>query len=216
MGKVMLRIFLLVSLMLVLVGCGENASVERVVNENDNLEANNSEIVETDDSEHEDESSEDEAEAEEEIGTRENPLSIGERVSIQYYDIFHGDVKLDIELLELIHGDEALQMVREGNEFNDEPDEGQEYILAKFYVKVNEVEDEPFDLNHAQFNAVSTDGNTYDEFVVVAGLEPDLQNELYEGAEREGFTYFLVDKDDEAPLAVFNRGSDAEVWFQLR
>ncbi|WP_265416757.1 hypothetical protein [Alkalihalobacillus deserti] len=40
-------------------------------------------------------------------------------------------------------------MIRKGNEFNDEPGENQEFMLAKFYVKAHEVENEPFDLNHA-------------------------------------------------------------------
>ncbi|MFC0469300.1 hypothetical protein ACFFHM_01790 [Halalkalibacter kiskunsagensis] len=156
------------------------------------------------------------ADSEKEVGTRNNPLTIGERVSLTYYDLFHGNVQLDIELLEVISGDAAWEMVRQGNQFNDEPGEGQEYILAKYHVVVNEVEEEPFDLNHSLFDAVSSGGNTYDQFISVSGLEPDLWNELYEGAEREGYTYFLVDQDDENPLAAFQRKSDAEVWFQLR
>jgi hypothetical protein len=154
--------------------------------------------------------------SEKEIGTRNNPFSIGERVSLTYYDIFHGNVQLDIELLEIISGDAAWEMVRKGNQFNDEPGEGQKYILAKYHVVVNEVEEEPFDLNHALFDAVSSGGNTYDDFISVSGLEPDLGNELYEGAEREGYTFFLVDQNDDNPLAAFQRRSDAEVWFQLR
>jgi hypothetical protein len=156
------------------------------------------------------------ADSEKEVGTRNNPLRIGERVSLTYYDLFHGNVQLDIELLEVISGDAAWEIVRQGNQFNDEPGEGQEYILAKYRVVVNEVEEEPFDLNHALFDAVSSGGNTYDDFISVSGLEPDLGNELYEGAEREGYTYFLVNQNDENPLAAFQRRSDAEVWFQLR
>ncbi|MFC0560922.1 hypothetical protein [Halalkalibacter alkalisediminis] len=151
-----------------------------------------------------------------EVGTRNNPLTIGERVTLSYNDLFQGNVKLDIEMLELISGDEAWDLVRKGNQFNDEPGDNQEYVLAKFHVKVHEVENEPFDLNHALFDAVSSGGNTYDDFISVSGLEPDLWNEMYEGAEREGYTYFLIDKDDEDPLAAFQRRSDVEVWFELR
>ncbi|MDT8862965.1 hypothetical protein N0O92_22610 [Alkalihalobacillus sp. MEB130] len=151
-----------------------------------------------------------------EVGTRNNPLTIGERVSLEYRDLFYGNVQLEMEMLEVISGEEAWELVQKGNPFNDEPGDNQEYVLAKFYVKVHEVEEEPFDLNHAQFDAVSAAGNSYDDFVSVSGLEPDLWNEMYTGAEREGYTYFLVDKDDEDPLAAFMRRSDAEVWFKLR
>ncbi|MED1602799.1 hypothetical protein P4U41_16215, partial [Alkalihalophilus marmarensis] len=151
-----------------------------------------------------------------EVGTRSAPLKIGERVTLDYNDLFYGDVSLEIELLEVISGDEAAELVSLGNPFNDEPGEDQEYVLAKFNVKANQVEKEPFDLNHAQFDAVSESGNTYDEFISVAGLEPDLGNELYTGAERTGYTYFLVDKDDQNPLAAFKRRTEAELWFELK
>ncbi|OLO37082.1 hypothetical protein BTR23_14210 [Alkalihalophilus pseudofirmus] len=151
-----------------------------------------------------------------EIGTRANPLGAGERITLNYYDWLHGQVKLEMELQEVLSGDEAWKLVREGNQFNDAPQDEQEYILAKFYVKVLEVEEEPFDLHHALFDAVSSSGNAYDEFISISGVEPSLRNEMYAGAEREGFTYFLVDKNDDHPLAAFQRRTDAKVWFKLR
>ncbi|WP_209121142.1 hypothetical protein [Alkalihalobacillus sp. BA299] len=153
---------------------------------------------------------------EKDIGTRANPLTIGERITLNYYDWLHGQVHLEMEFQEVISGDEAWNMVREGNQFNEEPADDQEYILAKFYVKVLEVEEEPFDLHQALFDAVSSAGNTYDDFISVSGVEPSLSNEMYAGAEREGYTYFLVDKNDDNPLAAFQRRTDAEVWFKLR
>lgn len=156
------------------------------------------------------------AEAENQVGTRKSPLALGEQVNISYNDLFHGDVELDIELLEVISGEEAWQLVKAGNQFNEAPAADQEYVLAKFHVKVNAVETEPFDLNQAQFDAVSSGGNTYDGFISVSGLDPDLSNELYEGAERVGYTYFLIDKDDDNPLISFNRRNDGEVWFEVR
>ncbi|WP_368505364.1 hypothetical protein AB3N04_06880 [Alkalihalophilus sp. As8PL] len=166
--------------------------------------------------EEEEEEETEESEGKSDVGTRDNPLAIGERVTVEYNDLFYGNVSLDVELLEVISGDEAAERVQDGNPFNEEAGENEEYVLAKFYVKAHEIEEEPFDLNHAQFDAVSSTGNAYDGFISVSGLEPDLSNELYSGAEREGYTYFLVDKDDENPLAAFKRRTDAELWFQLR
>jgi hypothetical protein len=192
---------------LVVTGCGEESSVERVDETEDATEVAAAE---------EDESATEESEGKSDVGTRDNPLAIGERVTVEYNDLFYGNVSLDVELLEVISGDEAAERVQDGNPFNEEAGENEEYVLAKFYVKAHEIEEEPFDLNHAQFDAVSSTGNAYDEFISVSGLEPELSNELYAGAEREGYTYFLVDKDDENPLAAFKRRTDAELWFQLR
>lgn len=106
-------------------------------------------------------------------------------------------------------------MVQKANMFNDEPGEGQEYILAMFRVAVLETEEEPFVVTHAMFDAVSAGGTVYGGFLSVAGIDPTLRVELYEGAEHRGWTYFLVDKGD-TPVAAFDRGEDSEVWFALR
>ena len=128
-----------------------------------------------------------------------------------------GKVKYEIELLEVISGGEAWEIVQKANMFNEEPGEGKEYILAKFRVKILETEgNEPFELNHAMFDVISTEGIEYTDFLSVSGLDPDLSADLYEGAEHVGWTYFLVNKQDTNPLAVIDRKSDSEIWFQLK
>ncbi|WP_062051670.1 hypothetical protein [Bacillus sp. JCM 19034] len=218
MKNIILLFMLSIVVAVFLSGCGET-SIEPV--DGDTLTDEGQEVGDEgkeikDEGEKEEEPESESSEEDTEIGTRSKPLTIGERISLQYNDFFDGDVHLEMELLEVISGDEAWGMVKEGNSFNDEPGENQEYVLAKFYVKVLEVENEPFDLNHAQFDAVSESGNAYDEFLSVSGLEPNLSNEMYEGAEREGYTYFLIDQDDENPLIAFKRRSDGEVWFELK
>jgi len=146
------------------------------------------------------------------IGTRDNPAEIGERLYLEFEDIFEGEVEMNIVLLEIVRGEEANEMVQEANQFNPEPDEGEEYLLAKFEVEVEYVEEEPFDINHAQFDAVSEGGTVYDDFLSVADLDPNLRNDLYEGAVHEGWTYFLVDIED-SPLIAYHRTTDYEVWF---
>ncbi len=149
-----------------------------------------------------------------ELGTRKSPSGIGDRLTIQGDDIFVGAFTIELELLSLVSGDDAWQMVREANMYNDPPEEGMEYILAKFYVAVLEVEEGPFDMSHAKFDAVSAEGRVYGGFISVAGLEPSLRVELYEDADHEGWTYFMVEQDD-TPVAAFDRGRDSEVWFTL-
>ncbi len=167
-----------------------------------------------------DEAEEKVEEPEEEVAvdenSRTNPAGLNEAFTVYKDDIFVGKATFELEMVELISGDEVWNMVREANPYNDEPEDGKEYILAKFRVKIIETEeDEPYDINHAQFEAVSEGGVTYDAFISVSGLEPDLRNDLYEGAEHTGYTYFMVNTDD-SPVAAHARGRNAEVWFDLR
>ena len=129
-------------------------------------------------------------------------------------DWLDGYQKYEIELKQVISGDEAWRIAKAGNMFNDAPDPGMEYVLAKFRIKVLKLENEPFDMNHAKFNAISKNGVKYNDFIVLSGIEPTLSTDLYEGAEYEGWTYFMVNKGDQ-PLAVFNQGWDDEVWFDI-
>lgn len=149
--------------------------------------------------------------------SRTSPATIGDVITIEKEDWLVGKVKYEIELKEVTIGADAWSIVKEANMFNSEPGEGKEYILAKFRVKVLETEgDKPFEINHAMFNAVSGQGVEYADMISVAGLDPDLSTDLYKEAEHIGWTYFLVDKDDNNPLAVLDRKSESEVWFQLR
>ncbi|WP_338452912.1 S-layer homology domain-containing protein [Niallia oryzisoli] len=146
--------------------------------------------------------------------SRSHPAGIGETVHIKNYDWLDGHQKYEMELKEIISGDEAWQIVKKANMFNDPPEPGMKYVLAKFRIKIWELEKEPYDMNHAKFNAVSKNGVLYDQFAFIAGLKPALSTDLYEGAEYEGWTYFMVNENDE-PLAVFNQGWDDETWFDI-
>lgn len=148
--------------------------------------------------------------------SRTNPAGLNKAFRVEKDDIFTGKVTYELELVEIISGEEAWAIIKDANIFNEEPENGKEYIMAKFRFQILETEeDEPYNVNHAQFEAVSGDGITYDDFISVSGVSPDLRKDLYEGAEHEGFTYFIVDKDDN-PVAAYDRGRAGEVWFDLR
>lgn len=148
--------------------------------------------------------------------SRKNPAKLKEAFIVSIDDWMDGKVRYEIEMLELIAGAKAWEMVSQGNLFNDEPPAGKEYILAKFRIDILDTqEDKPYSFSHAKFTAVSGAGVEYTGFLVVSGLEPDLSADLYEGAEHIGWTYFLVDVNDH-PLAVLNRSQSSEIWFDLR
>jgi cell division protein FtsL len=148
-------------------------------------------------------------------GTRKAPAGIGDIFEVKRDDWLSGLTTIEIEMTEVVSGEEAWNLVKSGNQFNDEPPEGKEYILAKFKITVLDAEEEPFELNHAYFSAISGEGIEYTDFVSVSGLEPDLSADIYIGATHEGWTYYLVNIDDD-PLTVFDRKYDSEIWFKLR
>ncbi len=184
-------VFLVLVLVLAfLVGCGSDAEVTPT--NGDNGEGQNS-------------------------NSRTNPAGLNETFVVQMDDWLVGKVKFEVEMIDVKSGDEAWQIIKAGNMFNDPPGEGKEYIMAKFRIKVLETEeDEAFDLMFISFSAISGSGVEYSEFVSVAGVEPDLYNDLYEGAEHEGWKFFIVDEDDENPVAAMERRGPAEIWFDLR
>lgn len=147
--------------------------------------------------------------------SRTNPAGLHQTVRVDVDDWLDGKVVMELEMLELISGYTAWNMIYAWNRFNDEPKAGQEYILAKFRVKIVELEKEPYDINHAQFDVYSATGVEYTEFVSVAGMDPDLRTSLYEGAEHIGYTAFLVRTDD-SPVAVYMPRWDENAWFDLR
>ncbi|WP_179151857.1 S-layer homology domain-containing protein [Oceanobacillus senegalensis] len=153
--------------------------------------------------------------AEVEVGTsRTNPAGTGEVITVEKDDWLNGYQKYEVELLDTISGDEAWEIVSDANPFNNAPNSGMKYVLAKFRVKVLELENEPFQINHAKFDAVSQEGVKYEQFISISGLSPELRTDIYEGGEHEGWTYFMVHEDD-APFVVFNQNWDDEVWFDL-
>ena len=151
----------------------------------------------------------------ESLGTRKNPAGVGDTFKVDRDDWLNGLTTIEIELTEVVSGEKAWNLVKNGNMFNAEPPEGKEYILAKFRITVIDTEEEPFELNHAYFDVVSGEGIEYTDFITVSGLEPDLSTDIYIGATHEGWTYFLVDTNDN-PLAVYDRKYDSEIWFKLR
>ncbi|WP_026701746.1 S-layer homology domain-containing protein [Salibacterium aidingense] len=147
----------------------------------------------------------------EDIGTRNNPLSHGQTAEIQDTDLLSGKVHYSMTLIESVSGEDAEDMVMEANPYNSTTEANKEYILAKFKVKLHEVTDAPFNVNGQQFDVISEGGSSYEDFVSVAGLEPNFGSDLYNGGETEGWVAFVVDKDDNKPLAKYN-----EAWFDLR
>lgn len=149
------------------------------------------------------------------VGSRKNPVPLGSTVSYDGTNTIFDKYKVDITFTEVIRGENAWQLVKQGNEFNEPAPEGKEYLIIKVRIKAYESEnDEKIDINNASFDLVSKDGVKYDDFTIVSGVEPELK-EMYAGAEQEGYIVFTVNVGDE-PTVVFLDRNNGGVWFALK
>lgn len=148
--------------------------------------------------------------------SRTNPAGLNQVVRAELDDLFSGRLVIEMELLELISGQQAWNMIYAWNRFNEPPGTGKEYILAKFRVKILKAEEEPYDINNAQFDVFSATGVEYTELFSVAGRDPELDTKLFVNAEHTGYVAFLV-KTDDSPVAVYELyWAEDAMWFDLR
>lgn len=102
--------------------------------------------------------------------------------------------------------------------FNDPPEPGFEYILAKirFEYLAGPTPDTTFWVNTYDFDAISSTGVEYD-WASVIEPDPSLDADLYPGASYEGWAAFEVAIDDSMPLMTFGRYSNGTggLWWKL-
>lgn len=150
-------------------------------------------------------------------GTRRKPANYGDVVKANI-DRWDGKCVFEIELLEVIRGNEALKLIKKANHYNDNPSVDKEYIMAKFRCKnlkdLSE-KDNAFELRNSLFDFASSDDKIIDTDASVASFEPQMSAELFEGAEHVGWVFFLADKKEKSPKVVFAYGTDKYLWFNL-
>jgi len=146
------------------------------------------------------------------------PLSVwcGSTGSVSSYG--GNDYHVRITLTDLIRGSQAWQLIYDANMFNDPPEPGFEYILAKvqFEYLAGPTPDTTFDVSPVWFDAISSTGQEYD-FVSTVLPDPSIRTSLYPGASHEGWTAFHVAIDDANPLMTIGRYYDGTggLWWKL-
>lgn len=126
----------------------------------------------------------------------------------------HQTYDIKITLWEIIRGDEAWRRIKAASPSNEPPKVGLEYILARigfeFFAR-GKPEDCNYELNEEEFTTISSEGKEY-KAPSVAPPNPTLcGRRLSSGDVVEGWTAFLVGKDDKKPLFTFGRS----IWFRL-
>ena len=128
-----------------------------------------------------------------------------------------------INLLEIVRGEKAWDLIKQTSASNKPPKVGCEYILARIRFEFSS-RGSPQECIHQlrpeEFTALSADGKEYETPSVVPP-KPELSGRLRSGHSLEGWVVFLVAKDDSKPLMAFDPASGGAmsrgkvIWFQL-
>ncbi len=210
-------------LVFMLVGCGAEESsmnssateeteaitqTEQVSTESDSGENEDEEVVEQE----EDENTAEETQA----GKRSDPVAVGEThivdVSIYDNDFNTYEGKAEITINSIQRGQEVWEYVQGVNQFNEEPAEGHEYLMADVTAKLIEAETEDYAwrLSDMDFSFIGSDGSPYEWTSVV--VDPALGGEIYEGGTVEGKVVNMVKKDDPI-LLVYEDSNWDNIFF---
>lgn len=147
--------------------------------------------------------------------SRTNPLPLGSSVLVNCDDYSSGKYQIEIALKNVIRGEEAWNMVYTANQFNDPADEGFEYLLGNFEIKViKTVDDAQIKISETDFETVSSDGVVY-EMDWSVDPEPSIASELYQGSSTMGYSTLLVSIGDE-PVIRYEYEYGKYVWFSIK
>ncbi len=157
--------------------------------------------------------------AEEKEYSRNNPAPIN---TIQTYtqnnEYASDNHTVNIRIMETIRGEKAWEMLYAANMFNEEPEEGYEYILVKVAMSVMSVQDDnAFSVNSYEFETFSSNNEEMPAPILVEP-EPQLTGKLYAGGSTEGWIAVMVKKDDANPKIAYGLDYNGAggIWFALQ
>lgn len=115
----------------------------------------------------------------------------------------------EVQVLEIIRGDEAYQALTEANMFNDPPQDGFEYVLLGVYVRHLGKAEAAEEIDGSMFH-VTGDNNVLYRYPYTVEPEPELDASLYPGGEWAGWLAFEVAVGEENLLLAFGDIFDLE------
>jgi hypothetical protein len=131
--------------------------------------------------------------------SRSVPVPLGERAVGETWELW---------IIETIRGDEALELVLEANEFNDEPEEGMEYLLVNIGARNVASGDEAEQINSLLFRVTGDAAIIYDSPYAVEP-EPRMDYDVYPGGEVTGWVTLQIPTTERDLILVY------EPWFSF-
>lgn len=134
--------------------------------------------------------------------SRSNPFPANELASLPNWEV---------EVLEVIRGEEAWQAIQAANYDNIPADEGMEYLLIKLVVKSTYADSEEHNINLCHFSTTGDRLNLYTcGSAPVIGPKPQLDADLLPGEEAEGWAQFMVAQGEGNMILVFDEAMSLE------
>lgn len=131
--------------------------------------------------------------------SRSNPYPANGLISVPNWDV---------QVVEVVRGEDAWTAIHAANMFNDPPPDGMEYILVKLYVKSTNTDSETHSISGCDFDLT---GDRFTKYTCGSAsiVEPDpiLDAELYTDGETEGWAGYLVGADEGDLILIFD-----EMW----
>lgn len=150
--------------------------------------------------------------------SRLTPAPIGESQIIKISNYIE-EYTATVEVKETMRGSKALKKLKDTNEYwNEEPEDGYEYVIAKINVAISDVKDDKaIDINRYNFECYSSNNVKYETPSMIVVPEPALRTTLYDGGNTSGYVVFKVQQTDENPKIVFGQNYDGTggIWFSL-
>lgn len=97
----------------------------------------------------------------------------------------------EFTVLEVLRSGDAWEALYEASEYNDEPEEGMEYLLVRLNVRNISDEDEPMSVDYDMFDIVGDQREVYDHPYLTVP-DPELRAWLYPNGEAEGWVELQV------------------------
>jgi hypothetical protein len=123
-----------------------------------------------------------------------NPALLSEKIVTEEWEI---------SILEVVYGDEALNMVMEANQFNDPPEDGMEYIIVNIYARNISSTEDSNNIDWTYFN-ITGNANIKYEHPSIVSPEPRLNIDLYPGGVTEGWIVLQAGIDEENLIIIFD------------
>lgn len=148
------------------------------------------------------------------LGTRSNPVPIGEKFVVESSSMFYGDFKLAITVNEVLRGSEAENKVIKTNPYNNPSGSSNEYIIPNITVELIDVDESidyynKYGFDDYHFTYVNDSGKEYDELNYVV-LENNLTGtSIYKGGTATGDDLELIAEGEKVLLKY------KQYWFML-
>ncbi|MCK4897186.1 MAG: hypothetical protein KAS38_00305 [Anaerolineales bacterium] len=124
---------------------------------------------------------------------RSSPAPFGETVITEDWEV---------EVKEVMRGDEAWQMIQSASSYSDPPEEGMEYVLVKVWVRNIGTSDSAGDMDGYSFKSTGS-SNTLHDTPSVFAPEPELDVDLFSGGVYEGWIALSAAEGETNLMAVF-------------